>query len=222
MEYDTFQANSLVKTKEEWTPEPWRTFHTGRSEIRQCYNNIWIHQRPLLIKSNHNDKSEKDFVKLKLHRDLISEKLDLYELKIALFDNDNLEYVLLYVCNVHTTIYSLGTLDPTAKAKYLRTIVCEEVLRQFDLLYAEVESENPLIVEAIVFGLGAYFPPVNSPWKKERAMRSGMRKPCWLKWRHCVACLVEHKEYLIFFLGKNWLKNWYDGAKWFFFKYYAQ
>ena len=40
-----------------------------------------------LIKSNHTDKSDKDFIKLKLRTYLTSEKSDLYEFKIALFDN---------------------------------------------------------------------------------------------------------------------------------------
>ena len=41
----------------------------------------------LLIKSKHDDNFDKYFVKLKLFRDLTSEKSDLYEFKMALFDN---------------------------------------------------------------------------------------------------------------------------------------
>ena len=40
-----------------------------------------------LIKSKNNDKLDMDFVKLKLHRDLKSAKLNLYELKISSFKN---------------------------------------------------------------------------------------------------------------------------------------
>ena len=40
-----------------------------------------------LIKINNNDKSDKYFVKIKLHRDPASEKSELYEFKIAMFDN---------------------------------------------------------------------------------------------------------------------------------------
>ena len=43
------------------------------------------------IKSKHADKLENYFVKLKLRRDKTSEKLDLYKLKMALFDNNDLE-----------------------------------------------------------------------------------------------------------------------------------
>ena len=42
---------------------------------------VQVHMEPplvLLIKSKHDDKSDKDFVKLKLRRDPTSENLDLY------------------------------------------------------------------------------------------------------------------------------------------------
>ena len=45
-----------------------------------------------LIKSKHDDKSEKDFVKVKLHRDPTSENLDVYEFKMALFYNGDREF----------------------------------------------------------------------------------------------------------------------------------
>ena len=40
-----------------------------------------------LIKIKHNDKLDKNFVKLKLGRDTTSENSDLYEFKMALLDN---------------------------------------------------------------------------------------------------------------------------------------
>ena len=39
------------------------------------------------IQDNNNDKLDKSFVKIKLRRDLTSENSDLYEFKMALFDN---------------------------------------------------------------------------------------------------------------------------------------
>ena len=44
-----------------------------------------------LIKSNQDNSSEKYFVKLKLRRDLTSDKSDLYEFKMVLFDNGDPE-----------------------------------------------------------------------------------------------------------------------------------
>ena len=61
-----------------------------------CARNLWrtggveTHVDPTLIhliESENYAKSEKDRVKIKLCRDPKSENLDLYELKMALFDN---------------------------------------------------------------------------------------------------------------------------------------
>ena len=74
-------------------------------------------------KSKHNDKSDKDFVKLKLRRDPISEKSDLYESEMALFDNDDPEEFLLFVSNFNMTPKASGTIETAAKVQHLRTIV---------------------------------------------------------------------------------------------------
>ena len=91
-----------------------------------------------LIKENHDGKSDKDFVKLKLCRDPTSPTPDLYEFKMSFFDNGNPEEFLLSVCNFNMTLAASGTLETGAKIKYFLTIVCGEVLHQFESLYAEV------------------------------------------------------------------------------------
>ena len=51
---------------------------------------VQVHMEPPLtpmIKSNNNEILDKDFVNIKLRMDPMSEKLDLYEFKLALFDN---------------------------------------------------------------------------------------------------------------------------------------
>ena len=50
----------------------------------------------ILIKSEHNDKSKSDFVKMKLRRDPTSENSDVYESIIALFYNGDQE--AFFVC----------------------------------------------------------------------------------------------------------------------------
>ena len=67
------------------------------------------------IKSKHADKLENYFVKLKLRRDKTSEKLDLYKLKMALFDNIDLEDILLFFRDSNTTLEASGTLQTSAK-----------------------------------------------------------------------------------------------------------
>ena len=56
------------------------------------------------IRGKHDDKSGKDFIKLKLRRDLTSEKLDPYEFKITLFKNGDPEEFLSFVRNVNMTL----------------------------------------------------------------------------------------------------------------------
>ena len=63
---------------------------------------LQVHVEPSptpLIKSNHDDKSEKDFVKLKLRRDPTSENSDLCKFKMGLFDNGKPVQFLLFVSN---------------------------------------------------------------------------------------------------------------------------
>ena len=102
-----------------------------------------------LIKIKHDDKSDKDFVKLKLRRYPESDQSDLYELKMALFNNGDPEEFFLIVCNFNMNLDEKGRLETTVKVQYLRTLVHGEVLRQFDLLSTDLESTNPLTVEDI-------------------------------------------------------------------------
>ena len=68
-------------------------------------------------------------------------------------------------------------LETSVKVQYLCTLVRGEALRQFDALSDDVESGTPLIVEAVILGLGSYFFPVNFLPKKNREMQREMRKP---------------------------------------------
>ena len=57
-----------------------------------------------LIKSKHGDNSEKDFVKQKLRGYLMSDNWDLYEFKVALFDNGNPEDFFVHLKLQHKYI----------------------------------------------------------------------------------------------------------------------
>ena len=50
-----------------------------------------------LIKIKHDDKPDKYFVKIKFHRDPMSDHLYLYEFKMSLFQNGKPERFLLLV-----------------------------------------------------------------------------------------------------------------------------
>ena len=97
---------------------------------------------PLII-SNKNDRSDKYFYEIKLGRDLTSEKLDLYEFKMALFNNGYPKQFLLFIWNFNMTIEVSRTNKSSENIQYLRTLVHVEVLRQFDMLSAEVGSATP-------------------------------------------------------------------------------
>ena len=67
-----------------------------------------------LVKRKNNDKSENDFVKMKLRRDPTSEDLDLYEFKMALFYNGYQED-FLFAHNFKMTLEASGMLQDAAK-----------------------------------------------------------------------------------------------------------
>ena len=88
---------------------------------------IQMHLEPppiSLIKSNHNDKSDKDIVKLKLRRDPTSYLSELYEFNLDFIYNGETEEFLLFVQNFNITIAASGTLATGAKKQYLRNLVC--------------------------------------------------------------------------------------------------
>ena len=167
---------------------------------------VQVHMEPQptpLIKIKHNNNSENYFIKLKCFRDTISAKSDLYDFKMDFFDNGESEEFLLLVRNFNMTLAASGMLGTEAKVKCLCMLVRVEVLCQFDLLSDHMEGTNPLTSENIILGLAAYFPPVNSPPKKKRAMRRGTRNPRVLKVRLYTAILVELNKYLALFPGEK-------------------
>ena len=76
-----------------------------------------------LIKSKNYEKSDKDCVKIKFLRDPTSQKLDLHELKMALFDNGEPEEFLLFVRNFNMTLEASGMLVAIANIQHLCTLL---------------------------------------------------------------------------------------------------
>ena len=136
-----------------------------------------------LINSKHDDKLDKYFVKLKLHRDPTSATSDLYDFKMAFFNNDETEEFLLFISNFNITLAASGTLGKYVKVKHIHTLVRGEALRQFDLISSYMEGMNPLKVETVILGLATYFFTVNSLSKQKCMMRRGSRNLRGLKVR---------------------------------------
>ena len=101
----------------------------------------------LLIRESHDGKSDKYFMNLKLRRDPTSSTSDLYDFRMSLFDNGDLEEFFLLFCNFNTTLATSGMMDTGAKIQYLHMLVRGEVLGQFDSLSDNVESSETLNVE---------------------------------------------------------------------------
>ena len=58
-----------------------------------------------------------------MRRDTRSEKSDLYEFKMALFDNGKPDHFLFFVCSFNMIIEASGMLKAGMKVKYLRNLV---------------------------------------------------------------------------------------------------
>ena len=138
---------------------------------------------------------------------MISENSDLYEFRMALFDNGDPDEFLLFIRNFNMTPEETGTIGYCAKVQYLCTQVRGEVLHQFDALSNEVEGATPTTLENIILGLGTYFFPVNALSKKNCVMRRIIRKPRGLKVRRYMARLIDLNEYLAVFPGGNMSEN---------------
>ena len=77
---------------------------------------------------------------------------------MSLFDNGKPEEFLLLVRNSNTALAASGTLEMGANVNYLRKIVRGDVLHQFDLLSADAENTETLIVENMIEKLTLYSP----------------------------------------------------------------
>ena len=128
--------------------------------------NDWVVQQHVepppttLIKNKHDDKSDKNFVKIKLRRYLTSEKSEIYEFKIYLQTMES-RNSFLFVRNFKMNLKDSGNLDLAAKDQYICMLIRGEALRHFDLLSSDMDSTNPLTAEATILGLVTYFFPVN-------------------------------------------------------------
>ena len=109
------------------------------------------------IKSKNNEIKEKCCVRLKLLRDPTSQKLDLYEFIMALFDNGKPEELLLFIHNFIMTPKASVTLADTKNIQYFCTFLSEEALHNFDILSAEVGSMTLGNLRRIILGFGTYF-----------------------------------------------------------------
>ena len=89
-----------------------------------------------LINSKNDEKLYKDCDKIKLHRDTMSQKSDLYELKMVLFDNGEPEEFLLFIRNFNITLEASGTLLSGAN------ILLLDILIRIPYIYMQYSIEK--------------------------------------------------------------------------------
>ena len=58
-----------------------------------------------------------------MRRDPMSEKMDMYELKLSLFDNSEQEELLLFLQDFNMTLEALGDFLDNEQLRYLHTIL---------------------------------------------------------------------------------------------------
>ena len=113
-----------------------------------------------LFREMSTGNSDGDCVKLNLRRDPTSRTSDLYEFRMSLVDHGEPEEFLLFVQKFQTTLAASGNIEMEAKVKYLCTLVHGEVLRQFDLVSADVKNTGTQsYVDYLLKGLAWYPPP---------------------------------------------------------------
>ena len=92
------------------------------NEKKWNWGTLKVHLDPppiTLIKSKNNDKPDENPVTIKLRRDTTSEKLYLYEFKMALFDNGDPEEFFLFISNFNMNLEASGMLKYGTNIQYL-------------------------------------------------------------------------------------------------------
>ena len=127
----------------------------------------------------------------------------LYEFKMDLFDNGDLEEFLLLMQNFKMMLKALEMLADITKIQYLCTILCGKAPHQFDNFCAHVGGITSMHFRHIILGLGTYFPPVTPFTNKKSAMLRGMRRPHEIIARRYTARLIDIDEYLSALTGSK-------------------
>ena len=165
------------------------------------HNNIWrtgaiqTHVESttiLLIKIIMIWKRKRVFLSIELFKDPMLEMLDMYELKMVLFDNCKPEEFLLFVKISNAS----GMLVANVNIQYIRTMLHGLAIRKFDILCAKFVSTTMAHLNWVILGLGPWFFPVKAFSKQTSSMRRGMRESHELELR-CYAYYIIYINYYL-------------------------
>ena len=85
---------------------------------------------------------------------MTSQKLDIYEFKMALFGNGEPEEFLFFIRNFNMNVEASGTIAANAKIQYIFTLLHVEGLHHVDMLSTEVGITTLENLKNIILGLG--------------------------------------------------------------------
>ena len=81
----------------------------------------------------------------------------MYELKMSLFDNVDIEEFLMFIKNFKITLEASGTLSANAKFQYLHTPLRGESLHEFDTFCIQIKRMTITHLNQVILGLVTYF-----------------------------------------------------------------
>ena len=105
-----------------------------------------------------------------------SEKLDMYEFKISLFDNGNSWESLLFVQNFNIMLEAAGTLGSNSKIQYFRTLLRGELLTKFNTLCLKIGMMIVTHLNQVILGLVMYYFIYNELPKQNNVINCIIRK----------------------------------------------
>ena len=129
-----------------------------------------------LIKAKNRKTKETNIIKINMCQDPVSATSDHYKLKLQTFENGKPEELLQVMKDFKTGFDGTGTSSAQGGIKFLRTMLCVESLKEFDVIAGQIGSTNNAHLKQIKEGLFNYSPPPNALNKHKRSMRRAMRK----------------------------------------------
>ena len=97
----------------------------------------------------------------------------MYEFKMALFDNADLEEFLLFQWNCQFTIKASGIITAGEKIQFLHNLLRGEYLGEFKTLCGYIGDSNKTHLNQILLGLGTFF---LSMYGKRKSMQCSMER----------------------------------------------
>ena len=94
-----------------------------------------------------------NIIKVKVWRNPTSDNLETYNINISTFEDGQPEEFLALLNNFRTVIYGTGTMSPSGRINYLRTMLRWEALRELDELASHNNGTTNAYLDHVMEGL---------------------------------------------------------------------